>query len=209
MIKENIPTKFILPLIAGAAVIRKEKFFLEILFLAKARRIPAGKIYEVLLQSYLFAGFPSALISLKNFSKVFPLFKAEKELLQYDTLKERGEITCRKIYGEKYNKLINNVNSFSPDLAEYLVTEGYGKILSRSQLSLKERESAIISTLTVLKYEEQLYSHINGAYRLGVKISFISDLINLLKLLGNKFPAFGNRVLKRFLRSSNKKSELS
>ncbi|RPI68236.1 MAG: hypothetical protein EHM47_14745 [Ignavibacteriales bacterium] len=198
MIKE-IPNRFILPLIAASSVIRKEKIFIHLLIRAKEKRISARKIYEVLLQSYLFAGFPSALIALKTFSKIFPAFRTNKEILLYSILKKRGEKTCKKIYGDKFNKLIENVNSFSPDLAEYIIIEGYGKILSRNQLSLKERELAIISVLSVLKYEEQLYSHINGAYRLGIKIPVVCELIDSLRILGNgTYSAFGKKILDRF-----------
>ena len=72
MIKKNIPVNLILPLIAASSVLRKEKLFKKLLLLAKEKRIPAKKIYEVLLQSYLFAGFPSALISLL-FKEIFPI----------------------------------------------------------------------------------------------------------------------------------------
>lgn len=198
MIKKSIPSRFILPLIAASSVLRKEKLFRELLLLAKEKRIPARKIYEVLLQSYLFAGFPSALISLKIFKEIFPIPIKKIKTQSLSVLKKKGEKTCRKIYGDKYDKLIENVNSFSPELADWLVVEGYGKVLSRNQLNLKERELAIIAMLTVLKYEEQLYSHINGANRSGIKISLISELIDTLKIFGNKsYSAFGERILKR------------
>ncbi|MDO8549535.1 MAG: hypothetical protein Q7S39_05195 [Ignavibacteria bacterium] len=201
MIIENIPTRFILPLIAASSVLRKEKLFKKFLLLAKEKRIPAKKIYEVLLQSYLFAGFPSALISLKLFKEIFPIsIKKKSKIQSYSELKRRGEKTCRKIYGDKYEKLIENVNSFSPELADWLVVEGYGKVLSRHQLNLKERELAIIAMMTVLKYENQLYSHIIGAYRLGIKMSFISKLIDSLKILGNNsYTSFGRKILEKFL----------
>lgn len=205
MMKETIPGSSILPLIAAASVIRKEKIFYKLLSSAKKRRIPAGKIYEVILQSYLFAGFPSALISLKIFNEIFPLFKSSHRKSSYSSLKQRGEITCKKIYGDKFEKLIENVKSFSPELSEWLVIEGYGKVLSRDYLNLREREMAIIAMLAVLKFKEQLYSHINGAFRLGIKLSIISGMLESLNFLGNKsFSAFGLRVLNQFLKIKSK-----
>jgi len=199
MIKKDIPSRFILPLIAASSVLRKEKLFRRFLLLAKEKRIPVRKIYEVLLQSYLFAGFPSAIISLKIFKEIFPVSVKKSKIRSLFVLKKRGEKTCRKIYGDKYDKLIENVSSFSPDFAEWLVVEGYGKVLSRNQLNLKERELAIIAMLAVLKYEDQLYSHITGANRLGIKISLISELIDSLKIFGNRsYSAFGKRVLRKF-----------
>jgi alkylhydroperoxidase/carboxymuconolactone decarboxylase family protein YurZ len=199
MITKNIPTYFILPLIAASSVLRKEKIFRKFLLLAKEKKISGRKIYEVLLQNYLFAGFPSALISLKILNEIFPFAKRKNIILTYADLKKRGEKTCRKIYGNKYEKLIKNVDSFSPELADWLVVEGYGKVISRKQLNLKERELSIISVLIVLKYEEQLYSHINGAYKLGINNTFISELTDSLTVFGNKsYSAFGKRVLKKF-----------
>jgi 4-carboxymuconolactone decarboxylase len=202
MIKEKIPAGSILQLIAAASVIRKEKLFYNLLSYAKNRKIPAGKIYEVILQSYLFAGFPSALISLKIFKEVFPLFNSKYKIFSYSELKKKGEITCKKIYGDKYEKLIENVRSFSPELSEWLVIEGYGKVLSRSQLNLQEREMAIIAMLSVLKFKDQLYSHINGAFRLGIKLSLITRMLESLNFLGNKsFSAFGIGFLNAYLKN--------
>jgi hypothetical protein len=69
---------------------------------------PVKKIYESLLQTYLFAGFPSALISLKRFNEVL---RRDKVCKGYDLKKYsyRGKVNCRMIYGNKYEKLISNV----------------------------------------------------------------------------------------------------
>lgn len=204
MIKKNISKRLILPLITASSVLRKEDLFRRLLQLAKEKKIPARKIYEILLQSYLFAGFPTALISLKIFNEIFPFTKRKNKILSYSDLKKRGEKTCRKIYGDKYEKLIENVSLFSPELADWLVVEGYGKVLSRKQLSLRERELSIIALLSVLKFEEQLYSHINGAYKLEIKKTLISELIDSLTMLGNKsYSVFGKKVLKKFLEQKN------
>ncbi|OGU72347.1 MAG: hypothetical protein A2V93_01665 [Ignavibacteria bacterium RBG_16_34_14] len=57
---------------------------------------------------------------------------------------------------------------------------------------------AIIAMLSVLKYKEQLYSHIIGANRLGIKISLISELIDSLMILGNNSSTdFGKRIINR------------
>ena len=198
MIKKDFHLYILLSLIAASSVLRKEKLFKKLLYSAKEKRIPAAKIYEVLLQSYLFAGFPSALISLKIFKEIFPFTLKKTKTFSHSELKKSGEKTCRKIYGNKYDKLIANVNSFSPDLAEWLVVEGYGKVLSRKQLNLKERELSIIAMLTVLKYEDQLFSHIAGAFRLKIKSSTISELFDSLMIFGNEsYPNFGKRILEQ------------
>ena len=113
--------------------------------------------------------------------------------------RKRGIKNCRKVYGDKSEKLISNVKEFSPDLAEWLVLEGYGKVLGREGLSLKERELCIVAVLSVLGFEDQLYSHINGAYRSGSTMSEIRNAIKNLRLVDKKKTTeFGLRVLKRF-----------
>jgi alkylhydroperoxidase/carboxymuconolactone decarboxylase family protein YurZ len=84
-------------------------------------------------------------------------------------------------------------------MAEWLVLEGYGKVLSRKGLSMMERELCIVAVLTVLKFDDQLYSHINGAYRAKTSIDEIYSVIRSLSLIGNKnLTAFGLKVLSRY-----------
>ena len=198
--------KYILPLVSAAAVLRKEKHFRNLLLEAKNRRISSKKIYEALLQNYLFAGYPSALESLKIFKEYFPkINRNNAEDFNLYHFRKNGEQNCRKIYGDKFEKLISNINSFSPEMSNWLVLEGYGKVLSRKNLSLLEREYCIISVLTALQFEEQLYSHINGAFRLGAKENNVREIINILKLLGERKPAEkGMKVLERYLRKKGR-----
>lgn len=169
--------------------------------------ISPEKIYENLLQNYLFAGFPAALISLKMFKEFYPEFNQQKEEFDQERFNRRGKQFGRKVYGDKFNKLIKNVEKFSPEMSDWLVCEGYGKVLGRRGLSLVEREKSIILVLTVTKYHDQLYSHINGAWRLGVSVSTIKELIEALELIEEKRKIdFGLKVLNEF--KKNKGMEL-
>lgn len=189
-----------MPLIAAASSLRKTDFLIELISQAKSRKIPFIKIYETLLQNYLFAGYPTALLSLKILKDVYPNKKLTKAAdMNLYHFRKRGELNCKKVYGNKYEKLISNVKNFSPDMAEWLVLEGYGKVLSRKGLSMMERELCIVAVLTVLKFDDQLYSHINGAYRAKTSIDEIYSVIRSLSLIGNKnLTAFGLKVLSRY-----------
>ena len=198
---KNLQIKFYLPLICAASVSRSEQNFRKLIFLAKRKKIPYFKLYEALLQSYLFAGYPSAMVSLKILREYFPntTHRNTNDMNLYH-YKKRGEQNCKLIYGSKYDKLIYNVRHFSPDLSKWLVLEGYGKVLSRKGLSLKEREFCIVSVLSILKFEDQLYSHINGAARTGAKLIEIKSVIENLKLINKHREAgFGLRVLRRYV----------
>lgn len=177
---------------------RKDKNFDLILKKMLDDKYSVKKIYEAILQTYLFAGFPSALISLRKFNKHVTnnLKYAGYDVKKYQI---RGEKNCRIIYGNKYGKLISNVKSFSPELAEWLIVEGYGKVLGRNGLTLKEREICIVSILSALKFEDQLYSHINGASRVKTEFNLIKQTITNLELISAKSSAkFGLRVLTKY-----------
>ena len=192
--------KYLLPLIAAVSAKNEFKLISELIIRAKTKRIPFSKIYETLLQNYLFAGYPSALSSLKILKEYFPKRRLPKVAdMNLYHFRKMGEIRCRKVYGNKFEKLIQNINKFSPELAEWLVLEGYGKVLGRKGLSFKERELCVVSVLSVLKFEEQLYSHINGAIKAKASIEEIESVIKNLDVLEKKkLSGFGMRVLNRY-----------
>src|ERR1035437_4861434 len=78
---------------------------------------------ELVLQSYLFAGFPRAL---------------------------------------------NAARAVSPALDEWMIVEGYGKVLSRAGLDLGRRELCIIAACAAAGQDRQLHSHLHGALNAGV-----------------------------------------
>ena len=197
---DKLKTRDILSLIAASAALRRQTILRRMISLAKDRKIPFTKIYETLLQNYLFTGYPSAIISLKVLKSFYPEKQISKsEDMNLYHFRERGEINCKKVYGYKYEKLISNISSFSPDLSEWLVLEGYGKVLGRRGLNFKERELCIVAVLAALKYDEQLYSHINGAYRARATVAEIKRVIENLNLMKRKnISSFGLRVLEKF-----------
>lgn len=193
----------LLALISAASVLRKEKYFAEILKIMIHKKISHKKIYEGLLQTYLFAGFPSALISLKKFNDV--ISRGDKydgyDLHKYSN---RGIKNCRIIYGNKFDKLISNIKTFSPEMSEWLIIEGYGKVLGRKGLTLREREVCIVSILSALKYKDQLYSHIVGAIRVRVDFNFLQKVINNLQFISTKSAtSFGLKVLNTYRYKKN------
>ena len=196
----DLHTKSLLPLIAASSALRRMKILKELITVASSRKIPFIKIYETLLQNYLFVGYPSALLSLKLLKELYPNKKLPKAAdMNLYHFRKRGEANCKKVYGRKYEKLISNVKNFSPDMAEWLVLEGYGKVLSRKGLYMMERELCIVAVLTVLKFDDQLYSHINGAYGAKATIEEIYSVIESLSFIGNRnLTSFGLEVLSRY-----------
>jgi len=196
---KSLNSSLIFSLISAASVLRKEQLLRKALLFCKKNNVSTTKIYETLLQTYLFAGFPSALNSLKIFSEYFPSNNRQISSAPIKVLRKKGKIINKKIYGDKQGKLLANIKIFSPELSEWLLIEGYGKVLSRRGMQLKERELSIITILSVQKFESQLYSHINGAYKLGVPIKEIYESIEILNKIGEKqLSKFGLNVLRKY-----------
>jgi len=198
----SLDEKEMLPLICAAAALRKENHLRIFLTKAKSIEINKSELYESLLQNYLFTGYPSAMISLKILREFFPndniKSSEDRDLNKY---KDRGIKNCKKIYGGKFNKLVSNVKDFSPELSDWLVLEGYGKVMGRKGLSLKKRELNNVAVLSVLKFEDQLYSHINGAVRTRSSEEEIKNVFQNLNLLGsNEWTRFGLKVFMRYLK---------
>src|SRR5207244_13574002 len=74
--------------------------------------------------------------------------------------RRRGEDLCRRIYGALYGRMTAKMRSYHPDLALWLLTDGYGKVLSRPTLTPRERELLILPFLAAMNVPLQLRSRI-------------------------------------------------
>src|SRR5688572_28294089 len=112
-------------------------------------------IREAVLQSYLFAGYAAAinaLILLNEIAGSDREFWRELEGSSEDW-KVRGEELCKRVYGSQYENLFHNMKQLHPDLADWMIEEGYGKVLARPFLSPEVRELLIVATTAVLQVE--------------------------------------------------------
>ncbi|MCP4581402.1 MAG: hypothetical protein GY839_07265 [candidate division Zixibacteria bacterium] len=148
------------------------------------RSVEPGEIYEVLLQGYLFLGYPVAIESFFVFDEVTgprqaagDNFFEEVPVWDYNLLKTQGKRTAQKVYAENFKPVFNNIWRLSPDLASGMVLEGYGRIISRPGLNLIEREFAVISALIVTDMPRQLYSHLRGSLNAGAHPTQIRAVI--------------------------------
>lgn len=138
----------------------------EVMEEARAACAPR-QVEEALIQSYLFLGYPAALNALAAWRGMVGEPGPDAAPLDVRAWVEAGEVTCRAVYGSAYEGLRENIGSISPDMDVWMVTEGYGKVLSRPGLTLPVRECCIVAILTVLGTARQLRSHIRGALLTG------------------------------------------
>jgi 4-carboxymuconolactone decarboxylase len=122
-------------------------------------------IEEALLQTLLFAGFPKTIEALKTLRNHFPVGHGPKHVGDH---RQAGEKTSRIIYGKHHSKLIQVMDELHPDLTRWMIEDGYGRVLSRSGLSLQEREISVLASLMASGMINQFRAHIRGAFNAGV-----------------------------------------
>lgn len=150
---------------------------------------------ELVLQSYLFAGFPRALNAAREWRRSLGAVgnkdgersggasfapEANEGYADLFEWRSRGEETCAVVYGEFYEKLRGNIRALSPSLDEWMIVEGYGKVLSRDGLDLGRRELCIIAACAAAGQERQLHSHLHGALNAGVPAPVVRAALDSL-----------------------------
>ena len=127
------------------------------------------QVEEVILQSYLFLGFPTALTGMSIWRSQSTTLPGRASALDCGGWEARGQDVCRAVYEGQYDELREHVRDLHPDLELWMVVEGYGKVLGRPGLPLATRELCIVAILTVSGALKQLYSHMRGALNVGAR----------------------------------------
>jgi 4-carboxymuconolactone decarboxylase len=143
--------------------------------------VPVPWVEEVLLQTYLFAGFPRALNAMRLWRRHTPEAPAEGAAPATDDVRRAGETTCARVYGAMYERLRDNVRALHPALDEWMILEGYGKVLSRPALDLPRRELCIVAACAATGQERQLHSHLHGARNAGVPADVLGTALDTLR----------------------------
>ena len=130
--------------------------------------VPPVWVEELLLQSYLFAGFPRALNAMREWRHVYPASASREHAPDVAEWAAVGQVTCATVYGSMYERLRENVCMLHPALDDWMVTEGYGKVLSRPGLDLPRRELCIVAACAAGGQDRQVLSHLHGAQNVGV-----------------------------------------
>lgn len=154
---------------------------------ALAAGASALAIDELVLQSVLMLGWPRALVAAGACRAAIgaPAENATDDLdySRHVEWTRRGEATCNIIYGDHYEKLRANVRHLHPALEAWMVTEGYGRTLSRPGLELKTRELCTVAQCAVLRTNRQLHSHLLGALRAGASAGEIDSTLDMVQPL--------------------------
>lgn len=156
---------------AAAAVTAGSEEDMRRALTAAAADTPPAWVEELLLQTYLFAGFPRALNSMRIWRRVSgrpaPADDRAAVFGNHAAWTRDGERTCAVVYGPFYDRLRTNIVALHPALDAWMVTDGYGKVLSRPELDLRRRELCIVAACAASGQDRQLHSHLHGALHAG------------------------------------------
>lgn len=134
------------------------------------------RLDEALLQLVLFAGYARSINAFRVLQDLAPHRPSGDRVRD---VRRRGQALCRRIYGPLYGRMIARMRSYHPALAEGILVESYGRILSRGGLSTRERELIAVSVLAAFDVPLQLRSHVEGARRVGARPSEIRAVLRL------------------------------
>ena len=86
-------------------------------------------VEEVILQTYLFAGFPRARNGAREWRRISgrtaPLTD-DSETFDGALWRQRGAVACETVYGRFYKQLRANIRVLHPALDSWMIVEGYG-----------------------------------------------------------------------------------
>ena len=116
-----------------------------------------------------------------------------------------GWETVNRINAEGAKRQWDSLGAIAPDFARWIVESGYGDVLGRPQLGLREREIATLAALTTLgSAPAQLKAHVEGALNVGLSKDEVVEVlmqmaiyagvpaaINAMQIAGEVFEARG------------------
>jgi 4-carboxymuconolactone decarboxylase len=76
--------------------------------------------------------------------------------------------------------LRENIRTLHPALDSWMITDGYGKVLSRPALDLRSRELCIVAACAASGQQRQLHSHLHGALNAGASASEVESVFDSL-----------------------------
>jgi alkylhydroperoxidase/carboxymuconolactone decarboxylase family protein YurZ len=167
--------------VAAAVADTPEEALIQVMREAIREGTPPAWLDELVLAAVLFAGFPRGLVAAHGLRRVVPAPTDAGDAADYaawPAWQERGEATCRIIYGDHYERLRDNVRRLHPALDAWIVTDGYGRTLSRPALDLVRREFCSIALLVPQLAPRQL--HLRGALNAGATIEQVDDVLRVV-----------------------------
>jgi len=191
----------LLSIFSAAITVSSEEITASLIKYLLNHNIEKRAVYEAILQSYLFLGFPRMIEAALVYKKIVNDPSGEIEIKAVNPEESRiwfnrGMELCRRVYGRNFEILKNRFMDVSPEIFRWMVIEGYGKVLSRPGLSNIERELAEVAALIVDRRERQLVSHVIGSLNVGADMKLIKTVnLDIKPLAGEKAYKMAEKVI--------------
>jgi len=141
-------------------------------------------VEEGILMAIVAVGFPRTLIAMRGWRKASGLgpqpSDGEDRAGYYERQRQwsaDGEETWKVVYGANYERLRQTVRDLHPALDQWMITEGYGRTLSRPGLTLRQRELLMVAMCAVSDVPHQLHSHLKGALHAGASAAEVGEAL--------------------------------
>ncbi|MFQ5844938.1 MAG: carboxymuconolactone decarboxylase family protein, partial [Planctomycetota bacterium] len=129
--------------------------------------VPLCDLQEAILQVFLFAGYPRAIVAFETLSAVAPDWTAPPVEAGPPDPEARGRELFERIYGEHSGRVLDRLEALHPELELFILRDAYGRVLGRPFLPVAERELMAVAMLGVLDLAPQLRAHVRGALNVG------------------------------------------
>ncbi len=185
----SLPIRFrLLATVSTLYVTRdRAKAFVHVERSLRQRTLPASFFSELFIHLSLFLGYPTMLDGLERLASL-----TGKQRRQNSFQRKRGVAISEgrdiltRVYGEQTGKLVSRLEELEKGLGLRITEDAYGTIMARPGLHLSEREVVNVVVLFVDGYKRQLYSHLRGALRVGVKPRVLKSVLALVGHLVNQ-----------------------
>lgn len=139
--------------------------------------VPRLQLEEVLLQSALFCGFPRAITSFELLCRQWPADPPEANTVPATERAARGNALFDKVYAEKAGSVRTLLRHAHGELADYIMENAYGRILTREGLCMRIRELSAVAMLASSDQIPQMVAHGRGALRHGATQVEVAETI--------------------------------
>ncbi|KAK9381168.1 AhpD-like protein [Kockiozyma suomiensis] len=152
----------------------------------KVREI-SRQMREALLKGTALAGLPktiNSLIQLRNatpheFREDKPLRQAADQVVEKEEL-ARGRAFWDQVYGKVSTRVLSQMDTAYPDLAQYAVQHVYAPLLSYTGiLSAKQTSLVVVACLIPLDVNPQLKGHLKGGLNNGATVEELRSVREL------------------------------
>jgi len=180
-----------LALLHGAAVAGRFDAVEALVPLAEQLGIPRTQIEAAGLQVVPYGGFPRAIEALSliasRLSKGAPnRMPSAPDSRSSGEISSSGRETFERIYGDKTDAVLEQLESLHPGLSEHVLEAAYGKILAATELTLGLREILAVAALALAALPTPLQSHIRGALRNGFTTAAVEDILHASSILADE-----------------------